>query len=80
MPGIRLASCCSPSIVLVKLLVTVSNLSTFASSVIIEKVVFLMTVAHLYCNHTQKPYIQTSTIRSAIRYLKKRFIVQIKKK
>jgi len=39
-----------------------------------EAVVFLMTVAHLYCNHSQKPYTQTSTTKSTTRYFKKRFM------
>jgi hypothetical protein len=53
---------------------TVSNVSAFVSSVIIEAVVCLMTVAHLYCNHNQKPYIHTNTIHNTTRYFNERFM------
>ncbi|MEI6671844.1 MAG: hypothetical protein WCL02_00300 [bacterium] len=77
--GIRSAIACSHSMVLVKVFLVVSNLSTFASSVIIDAVVYLMTVAHLYCNHAQKPYTQTNRIHIATRYFIERFIKIYKK-
>lgn len=72
--GISERSCCSPWSVSVNSCWAVSNFWIVASWVMIDVVVFFMTVAHLYCNHAQKPYIQTSTIMTIIRYLVNFFI------
>ena len=75
--GTREMICCSHSIVLVNDFCTVSNFPVVVSSVMIEAVVCLMTVAHLYCNQARKPYTHTKTIHTATRYFIERFMKNI---
>jgi hypothetical protein len=63
--------------VLVNVCFAVSSFCVLIRSVMIEAVVCLMTVAHLYCKNNQKPYTHTNTIHNTTRYFNERFMESI---